>query len=272
MNRIPPATWGSGDTATDWRLAAQRCGNALQAINPNLLIIVEGIDTYNDDGYWWGGNLEGVRDYPVQLNVANQLVYSPHDYGSGVASQPWFSAPDFPSNLPGVWDTYWGYIFKNNIAPVIIGEFGGRNYDTASNEGMWQNELVSYIKTNAINWTYWCLNPNSADTGGILADDWTTVVQGKIAMLKPVMYPLVPGSSSSTPAPATPTPITIFETLTPTLTPTPTIVPGTPVPTVGPATPPPPPVAIKVQFYNQNTGTSIVIIRQSGAAMSPVPL
>src|ERR1019366_7255021 len=38
-----PATWGDGVLATDWRLAAERCGNAILAVNPNLLIIVEGI-------------------------------------------------------------------------------------------------------------------------------------------------------------------------------------------------------------------------------------
>src|SRR5262245_39762754 len=36
-----PATWGSGDMATDWRLAAERIGNAVLSANPNWLIFVE---------------------------------------------------------------------------------------------------------------------------------------------------------------------------------------------------------------------------------------
>ena len=107
---------------TDWRLAAERAGNAILAVNSNWLIFVEGIDCYKGDCYWWGGNLEGVATAPVRLNVANRLVYSAHDYPSTVASQPWFTASNYPNNLPGVWDTHWGYIAKQGIAPVWLGD------------------------------------------------------------------------------------------------------------------------------------------------------
>lgn len=162
-----PACWGCGNLATDWRLAAERAGNAILAINPNWLIFVEGTDCYGPGGstsgdcYWWGGNLEGVQQFPVQLNVANRLVYSAHDYPSTVASQPWFSAPTYPNNLPGIWDKYWGYIYKNNIAPVWVGEFGTLLQSTSDQQ--WLAALVKYMGTgvNGINWTFWCLNPNS---------------------------------------------------------------------------------------------------------------
>ena len=36
--------WGCGTLTNDWRLAAERGGNAVQAINPKLLIFVEGTD------------------------------------------------------------------------------------------------------------------------------------------------------------------------------------------------------------------------------------
>ncbi len=39
------ATWGSGDPLTDWRLAAEKAGNAVLAVNPGLLIIVEGVES-----------------------------------------------------------------------------------------------------------------------------------------------------------------------------------------------------------------------------------
>ena len=42
-----PACWGCGDTTIDWRLAAERAGNAVLGVNPNLLIFVEGIQTFN---------------------------------------------------------------------------------------------------------------------------------------------------------------------------------------------------------------------------------
>src|SRR5262249_18007737 len=77
------APWGSGDPSTDWALAATRAANAVLNINPNLLVIVAGIETVNGQQYWPGGNLLGVRDHPVTPNQSGQLVYSAHDYGSG---------------------------------------------------------------------------------------------------------------------------------------------------------------------------------------------
>jgi endoglucanase len=79
-----PATWGDGNPRTDWRLAAERAGNAILAVNPDWLIIVEGIERVGDDWYWWGGNLASAGSAPVQLSIPGQLVYSAHDYGPGV--------------------------------------------------------------------------------------------------------------------------------------------------------------------------------------------
>jgi endoglucanase len=233
-----PACWGCGDTTVDWRLAAERGGNAILSINPNWLIFVEGVDCYGPGGstnesqcYWWGGNLQGVSGYPVQLNVPHRLVYSVHDYPSTVYPRSWFNAPDYPNNLPGVWDSYWGYIYKNGIAPVWVGEFGTKLQNTSDQQ--WLSTLVSYLGTGAsgINWTFWCWNPNSGDTGGILNDDWTTVNTAKQNYLTAIEFPL----NGSTPTPSTPTPAptsTVASTPTPVITPTPTLSP-TPVSTPG---------------------------------------
>ncbi len=194
-----PACWGCGNPALDWRLAAGRAGNAILAVNPNWLIFVEGVDCYGNGGvtqgsnascYWWGGNLAGVKDYPVKLNVAHRLVYSVHDYPSSVNAQPWFAAANYPANLDGVWNTYWGYVQKEGIAPVWVGEFGTRLQTQADKE--WFNSLISYLGTGAsgFNWTFWCWNPDSGDTGGILQDDWRTVNAAKQNELKPILFPL----------------------------------------------------------------------------------
>ncbi|KUM83342.1 MULTISPECIES: cellulase family glycosylhydrolase [Streptomyces] len=193
-----PACWGCGDTATDWRLAAQRAGNAVLSVNPDLLIFVEGVQTVNGVSGWWGGNLMGVAQYPVQLNVANRVVYSAHDYATSVAQQSWFSDPSFPANMPGIWDKYWGYIFKQNIAPVWVGEFGTTLQSTVDQK--WLAALVSYLRptstygADSFHWTFWSWNPNSGDTGGILKDDWQTVDTVKDGYLASVKAPGFPSS------------------------------------------------------------------------------
>jgi endoglucanase len=192
-----PACWGCGDQATDWRLAAERAGNAVLSVNPDLLIFVEGVQSYNGASYWWGGNLMGVAQYPVRLSVAGRVVYSAHDYATSVAQQSWFSDPAFPANMPGIWDRYWGYIFKQNLAPVWVGEFGTTLQATVDQK--WLAALVSYLRptstygADSFQWTFWSWNPDSGDTGGILKDDWATVDTVKDRYLASVKAPLFAG-------------------------------------------------------------------------------
>ncbi|MER7637840.1 cellulase family glycosylhydrolase [Streptomyces sp. NPDC126522] len=197
-----PACWGCGDVATDWRLAAQRAGNAVLSVNPDLLIFVEGVQTYNGVSGWWGGNLMGAGQYPVQLTVPNRVVYSAHDYATSVAQQPWFSDPTFPANMPAVWDKYWGYLFQQNIAPVWVGEFGTTLASTVDQK--WLTALVSYLRptstygADSFSWTFWSWNPNSGDTGGILKDDWQTVDTVKDGYLAGIKAPTFPSTGTGT--------------------------------------------------------------------------
>jgi endoglucanase len=183
------ATWGDGNQATDWRLAAERAGNAVESVNPDWLIFVEGIESYHGDYYWWGGNLEGAKQYPVQLAHEEKLVYSAHDYGPDIWVQSWLKGPDYPHNLPSVWQTHWAYLQTGNIAPVYLGEFGGAMTDKA--EVAWQTTLVNFLSQQRIGYTYWSWNPDSGDTGGLLKYDWKTVDQARIDILRTYQWPMM---------------------------------------------------------------------------------
>ncbi|MEV4701924.1 cellulase family glycosylhydrolase [Actinoplanes sp. NPDC049316] len=219
----PAATgscWGCGDTARDWRLAAERAGNAILSVQPNWLIFVEGVscpsgglsntwdnDPGNDeDCGWWGGNLSKAGQFPVRLSVANRLVYSPHEYATSVYRQTWFDDPSFPNNLPGVWDRYWGYLYKQNTAPIMMGEFGSTLQNPE--DKVWLEKLMAYTGTgvNGMSFTYWSWNPNSGDTGGIALDDWTNINTAKQAILQPYLIAPVGGGTSTPPSggPSTP--------------------------------------------------------------------
>ena len=183
------ASWGTGDRATDWRLAAERAGNKILSVNPNWLIVVEGVvenvPGQKQSGYWWGANLEGVRKYPVRLQTPRKLVYSPHEYGN--SDMRWFSEPTFPKNLYQRWEIGFHYIATQRIAPILIGEFGGPQVDTKSKEGIWQRQLVDYIDKKKLSFTYWCWNPNSKGTGGILLDNWKSINTDKQKLLSQVL-------------------------------------------------------------------------------------
>jgi endoglucanase len=177
-----PATWGDGNLKTDWRLAAERAGNAVLAANPDWLIIVQGVEEYQGDYTWWGANLAGAQQFPVRLSDPTKLVYSVHDYGPEIYPQRWFRSTQLNRSLDETWQSHWAYLQQQEIAPVLLGEFGGRSMgsDVA---GRWQRDLVQYVKNNAINYTYWSWTPDSADTGGILTGDWKTIDPSKRPIL-----------------------------------------------------------------------------------------
>jgi endoglucanase len=202
------ATSGScwtGDTATNgcpttltsqnWPVAAAAAGNAVLAINPNLLIFVEGNDCYDGTCGWQGGNLMGVATNPVVLNVANQLVYSAHDYGPSLFQQSWFNSSTTAASLDAVWNEYWGYISAAGTAPIWLGEFGTDNTATdiqntaAGSQGQWFQSLVAYLQSNpAMSWTYWALN--GEDSYGLLDSNYdpTPPSSAKQALLQSIQF------------------------------------------------------------------------------------
>nr|3QHO_A Chain A, 458aa long hypothetical endo-1,4-beta-glucanase [Pyrococcus horikoshii]3QHO_B Chain B, 458aa long hypothetical endo-1,4-beta-glucanase [Pyrococcus horikoshii]3QHO_C Chain C, 458aa long hypothetical endo-1,4-beta-glucanase [Pyrococcus horikoshii] len=202
------ATWGMGNPATDWNLAAERIGKAILKVAPHWLIFVEGTQFTNpktDSSYkwgynaWWGGNLMAVKDYPVNL-PRNKLVYSPHVFGPDVYNQPYFGpAKGFPDNLPDIWYHHFGYVKLELGYSVVIGEFGGKyGHGGDPRDVIWQNKLVDWMIENKFcDFFYWSWNPDSGDTGGILQDDWTTIWEDKYNNLKRLMDSCSKSSSST---------------------------------------------------------------------------
>ena len=185
------ATWGEGDSEHDWRAAAQKCGNAILKVNPDVLIIIEGVEKYKSTSYWWGGNLRGVKDSPINLSHPEKLVYSPHEYGPEVFQQLWFESASFPDNLKNIWDESFGFVSNSGIGHLLVGEFGIGHEDAFEGKSLtWFKKFLEYIGDN-MSWTFWCLNPNSGDTGGLLTYDWITVEQWKLDLLKPYQAPFI---------------------------------------------------------------------------------
>ncbi len=185
------ATWGTGTLETDWNKAAERAVQAVLAINPDILVFVEGIQENpvcsSSINHWWGGNFEPQKCFPINI-FSEKLVFSPHVYGPDVFDQPYFDEPEFPQNMPAIWDTHFGYLIAEDGA-VAIGEFGGKyGHGGDPKDVTWQDAIIDYFVEKWIcNFFYWSWNPNSTDTGGILQDDWTNIWQDKLDNLKRLM-------------------------------------------------------------------------------------
>lgn len=195
------AKWDSSTDQNNWKYEAQKVANLVLDVNPGLLVVIEGIEATPKEGYtyaetasanydfnWWGGNLRRVKDYPIDLGSRqNQVVYSPHDYGPGVYAQPWFHSGFTKATLTAeCWEPNWLYIATQGLSPILVGEWGGR-MDGGDNE-KWMGALAETIVQYDLNHTFWCVNPNSGDTGGILQDDWQTVDTAKYNLVEPTLW------------------------------------------------------------------------------------
>jgi endoglucanase len=194
----------TSNTAQNWPAAAERAGDAILSANANLLIFVEGVDCYDGDCDWWGGNLEGVTGHPVTLIVPDRLVYSAHDYGPNLYQQPWFNSSTSFSSLSAVWNKFWEYINTSNTAPVWVGEFGTDNNASdienraPGSQGQWFESLIIYLEDHpTLNWTYWALN--GEDTYGLLDSqyDSTPASSLKQSELASIQFSLGGGGEGS---------------------------------------------------------------------------
>ncbi len=200
---IVRAIWNDSNDPNNWKAVAEKASLAVLSKNPNALVLVEGIQIYPKDinanrdyssrsindyhNNWWGGNLRGVKDFPVELGqYQNKLVYSPHDYGPAVSAQPWFEN-DFTmeSLYEDCWKDNWMYIHEDNIAPLLIGEWGG--FMTSPNL-KWMTYFRDFIIQNRLHHTFWCFNANSGDTGGLVQHDFTTWDEEKYVFVKEALW------------------------------------------------------------------------------------
>lgn len=195
------ARWDNSNHPNNWKRVAQETARRVLAVNPNVLILIEGVEVYPIDGVnwdskdehdyhfsWWGGNLRGVADYPVTVaGHQDQIMYSPHDYGPSVFEQDWFyDGFNRETMLSDVWYDNWFYIHDQEIAPLLIGEWGG-HMDGGRNQH-WMEELRDFMVDHKIHHTFWCLNPNSGDTGGLLQYDFMTWDEEKYSMYEQSLW------------------------------------------------------------------------------------
>lgn len=180
------ATWGNSNRATDWNKAAEELSKALFGRFPQWhgLAFVGGIE--------WGNAIQGMRNFPIDLgrpDWTRRVVYSPHVYGPDVYDRPYFNF-GFPDNLPGIWESSFGFVeslYGQNA--VVIGEWGGKygRGPSGRRDKTWADTLAKWVVNRCLEDNfYWCVNPDSSDTGGILEDDWTTPVKPKLELLRRV--------------------------------------------------------------------------------------
>eukprot|EP00326_Haptolina_ericina_P000906 CAMPEP_0181214776 /NCGR_PEP_ID=MMETSP1096-20121128/25646_1 /TAXON_ID=156174 ORGANISM="Chrysochromulina ericina, Strain CCMP281" /NCGR_SAMPLE_ID=MMETSP1096 /ASSEMBLY_ACC=CAM_ASM_000453 /LENGTH=132 /DNA_ID=CAMNT_0023306559 /DNA_START=554 /DNA_END=949 /DNA_ORIENTATION=- len=98
--------------------------------------------------------------------------------------------------MASIWRLQYGHLTDSNTAPILIGEWGGVN---TGQDAVWQAEFARYLSHSRIAGSfYWCLNPDSADTGGLLktsivGDDMVFDSEdAKLELLKQIPATIIP--------------------------------------------------------------------------------
>jgi len=163
--------WGGGG-ANDWHAAATKAGNAVLSVNPNILVVVGGIN--------YGKDLSGVYKLHVQLQNQEKLVYSAHSYS--------WSYPALPDNYQDLKDQIgkdWGFILESGrsyTAPVWVSEFGTFSDCHKDTCAHWWPDFLQYLAEGDLDWAVWHgdgtwsrddLHPFLGPTNyGVLAANW----------------------------------------------------------------------------------------------------
>ncbi len=171
-------------TWADWKALSEEAYAAIDSVNPNLLIIVEGISgtANNQDGTPdtkdevphgnpdlnpnWGENLYGFADAPLNI-PKDRLLLSPHTYGPSVFVQKHHMDPAQteceglegdsaaeldcrivinPTVLEEGWEEHFGYLRAQGYG-ILVGEFGG-NMDWPNKTSQADRTAWSHITTN----------------------------------------------------------------------------------------------------------------------------
>ena len=171
-------------TWADWKTLSEHAFAAINSVNPDVLIFVEGISASanNQDGTPdtvtavphgsidttpnWGENLFEAGTNPLNI-PKDRLVFSPHTYGPSVFVQKHFMDPAQtnctglegdaagnskcnividPARLTPGWDEHFGYLRAQGYA-VVVGEFGG-NMDWPKKGTVTDQTRWAHITTN----------------------------------------------------------------------------------------------------------------------------
>ncbi|WP_406286580.1 glycoside hydrolase family 5 protein [Embleya sp. NBC_00896] len=172
-NILDDPNWGWGND-TDWQLAAQRAGDRiLTEANPDLLIVVEGINWQGIplDGLPHGRpTLEPAKTLSHTLVNARKLVYSAHFYGytgpnhtgaTGTGeTHDWRYQELSLTELQATLDRQAFFVTtegRHYTAPLWISEFGDGFGETDPKARAWFGNFVDYLIAKDTDFAVWPL-------------------------------------------------------------------------------------------------------------------
>lgn len=150
---------------------------AVHAENPNLLVIVSGID--------YDTNLSFLRDRSINVSFTDKLVFELHWYSftDGRGSWKKHNSNDFCVKIIEKVTRNGGFLIGRGL-PLILSEFGTEESGTDISGNRYMNCLVAWAAENDLDWAVWALagdyylrtgDANMVETYGVLDANWKDV-------------------------------------------------------------------------------------------------
>jgi endoglucanase len=159
-------------TWPEWAEVIKNLMNHVKQRFPSFkgLFFIEGLEQNS----CWGGSFEKMNKN--HLGKDHNIVFSPHVYGISVTGdKSRFGRFD-------QFESWFGFLKQEYDQAIVVGEAGGF-YNTPE-DIEWHARYAGFLKhIHQTSNFYFCLNPDSKDTGGLLADDWSTPNQDKLLFL-----------------------------------------------------------------------------------------
>ena len=165
------SVWLHGGTVGNYQaVGMQDLYDAVRATGANNVVIAGGIG--------WAFNLTGVATNRIQ---GYNIMYATHPY--------------YPQDPATQWDSKFGYLATQDIAPVIATEFGD---GSESCTGAWDTNLTQYADQRHISWTAWAWWTAGCSFPALISDwDYTPTVQGEAIKAALASYPYEPAGVPS---------------------------------------------------------------------------
>jgi len=140
----------------------QQLYNTVRATGANNVVIAGGLS--------YAFDLSGVANNPI---AGYNVIYASHPY--------------YPQDPQARWVGAFGYLANQDIAPVILTEFGD---GTQACTGDWDSKLIQFMDQRQISWTAWAWWAGTCSFPALLSDwDYTPSVQGAVVKAALRAYP-----------------------------------------------------------------------------------
>jgi endoglucanase len=175
------ATWGAGNSATDWNLELEKIIPEIVEANPNILLLIPGLERKPncsvdnkdlDISFISQVKCDKLR---VDLRYQSKVIFAP---SVKLENQ------DFnPDNTDDEFDWQFNYFVESNESFIPSSWNSVDSSDVQNLE--YENEITEYLTKNKIcSSFYFALNPSAGESLGLLNSDWKTFNTLRVGNLK----------------------------------------------------------------------------------------